>query len=92
MSDNSINCWIYKSSRKEEMYLYLPAENAFDRLPEELLSSFGKPLFVLSIELNPARKLARVDTASVITALEEEGYFLQMPPELKPELYFGNES
>ncbi len=72
------------------MYLYLSAEDAFDRLPDELLSSFGTPVFVLSMELTAKRKLARVDTGKVISALRQEGYFLQMPPDLKPNLYYGD--
>ena len=59
MRDDNTNCWIYKSIRKEEMYLYLSAEDAFDKLPDELLSSFGTPVFVLSMELTATRKLAR---------------------------------
>ncbi len=72
------------------MYLYLSAEDAFDVLSDELLSSFGTPEFVLSLELNTTRKLARVETSKVITALQQDGYFLQLPPDLKPHLYFGD--
>jgi uncharacterized protein YcgL (UPF0745 family) len=90
MRDDNANCWIYKSPRKEEMYLYLSAEDAFDVLSDELLSSFGTPVFVLSMELTANRKLARVDTGKVIAALQQEGYFLQIPPDLKPHLYFGD--
>ncbi|HBH36392.1 MAG TPA: hypothetical protein DDW45_08620, partial [Gammaproteobacteria bacterium] len=62
----------------------------FDKLPEELLGSFGTPVFVLSMELTATRKLARVNTGKVLSALRQEGYFLQMPPDLKPDLYFGD--
>ncbi len=89
MPDDNTNCWIYKSIRKEEMYLYLSAEDAFDVLSDELLSGFGTPVFVLSMELTANRKLARVETGKVITALKKDGYFLQLPPDLKPHLYFG---
>ena len=70
------------------MYLYLSAEDAFDVLSDELLSSFGTPVFVLSMELTAKRKLARVDAGKVISALQQDGYFLQLPPDLKPNLYF----
>jgi len=90
MPEDNTKCWVYKSVRKEEMYLYLSAEDAFDVLPEELLSSFGTPVFVLSLELTATRRLARVETSKVITALQQDGYFLQMPPDLKPHLYFGD--
>ena len=72
------------------MYLYLSVEDAFDVLPDELLSGFGTPVFVLSMELATKRKLARVDTGKVIAALHQDGYFLQLPPDLKPHLYFGD--
>ncbi len=90
MPDDNTNCWIYKSNRKEEMYLFLSAEDAFDVLSDELLSSFGTPVFVLSMELTANRKLARVDTGKVTAALQQDGYFLQLPPDLRPHLYFGD--
>jgi hypothetical protein len=90
MPEDNTNCWVYKSVRKEEMYLYLSAEDAFDVLSDELLSSFGIPVFVLSMELTANRQLARVDTGKVISALQQDGYFLQLPPDLKPNLYFGD--
>lgn len=90
MSDTT-HCWIYRSPRKDEMYLYLAEEEAFDNLPEALVTRFGTPQLVMELDLSPARKLARVEVTSVIDALNENGYFLQMPPELKPELYHGNE-
>ena len=90
MPDDNTNCWVYKSPRKEGMYLYLSAEDAFDVLSDELLSSFGTPVFVLSMNLTAKRKLARVETGKVIAALLQDGYFLQLPPDLKPDLYFGD--
>lgn len=72
------------------MYLYLSAEDAFEVLSDELLSSFGTPVFVLSMELTATSKLARVETCKVIAALQQDGFFLQLPPDLKPNLYFGD--
>jgi len=90
MTDPTTPCWIYRSTRKDEMYLYLAAEETFDEVPDLLLQRFGRPQFVMQLELTPARRLARVETSAVITALREQGYFLQMPPELRPDLYHGN--
>lgn len=72
------------------MYLYLSAEDAIDVISEELLHSFGTPVFVLSMELTAQRKLARADACTVLAALQQDGYFLQLPPDLKPSLYFGD--
>ena len=84
-----MHCWIYKSSRKEEMYLYLAKENGFDDLPDPLKKGFGTPSLVMALDLQADRKLARVETAQVMSALEEQGFFLQMPPELEPEMHYG---
>ena len=83
-------CWIYKSSRKDEMYLYLAREDAFEDLPEELMAQLGRPLTVMQLDLDPRRKLSRADVKEVINSLLTEGYYLQMPPKLVPEMYHGN--
>ena len=78
-------CKIYRSGRKAETYLYLRHDLDFSDLPGELQASFGEPAFVMQLALTPARKLSRVDTARVIQALEDPGFFLQLPPELPVE-------
>ena len=84
-------CWIYKSPRKDEMYLYLSKENDFEEVPDTLLERFGKPISVMSLNLTSERKLARVDVNVVIANLKEHGFHLQMPPNLVPDMYHGNE-
>jgi uncharacterized protein YcgL (UPF0745 family) len=90
MTTPTTACWIYRSSRKDEMYLYLAAEDTFDQVPDVLLQRFGRPQLVMQLDLTPGRRLARAETAAVIAALREQGFFLQMPPQLRPELYHGN--
>jgi len=83
-------CWVYRGTRKDEMYLYLAKEDAFDELPPGLLERFGTPTLVMELALHPARKLAREDVTKVIENLRQQGYHLQLPPTIKPELYIGN--
>jgi len=45
----------------------------------------------MSLELHANRKLAREDINKVIANLESQGYHLQMPPSLIPDLYYGND-
>lgn len=72
---------IFKSSRKDEMYLYVDKREQLERVPEPLLEMFGKPLHVMDIPLTPERRLARVeDTARLLEEVDSKGYFLQMPP------------
>ncbi|QGZ31785.1 YcgL domain-containing protein [Stutzerimonas stutzeri] len=73
-------CSIYKSPRKNEMYLYVDRSEALARVPEALLAAFGTPQHAFDMVLTPARKLAREDIATVLDNLEKQGYHLQMPP------------
>lgn len=73
-------CKIYRSSKKEGMYLYVDRVDDLDRIPETLLNSFGKPELAMTIALSPERKLARADVEKVLAAIAEQGFYLQMPP------------
>ena len=77
---DKILCKIYRSSRRAEMYLYLNHEDDLGIVPETLLARFGQPELVMSMALSSDQKLARVDSAAVIKALTEQGFYLQMPP------------
>lgn len=44
MTVSELPCWIYRSPRKDEMYLYITREDDFSRVPEALLQRFGKPV------------------------------------------------
>jgi uncharacterized protein YcgL (UPF0745 family) len=78
-------CNIYRSDRQAETYLYLHDGMEFEELPEPLQASFGPPVLVMCLELSPDRKLSRVETSSVLKHLEEQGYYLQLPPKLTVE-------
>lgn len=84
-----VHCWVYGSSRKQEMYLYLSQQDGFDQLPTELRQRFGEPRLVLELDLDRRRQLAREDVARVISNLQQRGYHLQMPPRLDAALYHG---
>lgn len=79
-----MNCIVYRCSRKEEMYLYLPyqedEEQLLNDLSPDLIKLTGELIKVIELELTPERKLARVDVNDVIASLEEKSYYLQMPP------------
>ncbi|KGK81350.1 hypothetical protein BSR09_17485 [Stutzerimonas degradans] len=73
-------CSIYKSLRKNGMYLYVDKRDALSRVPEGLLAAFGTPQLAFELVLTPQRQLAREDIAKVLANLETQGYHLQMPP------------
>ena len=73
-------CYVYRSERRPETYLFLPAENDFSSVPDGLMELFGKASFALEFELTVERKLAQADPAQVMAGLREQGFYLQMPP------------
>lgn len=75
-----MHCSVFKSPRREQLYLYLKQGNSFDEIPESLAKVFGEPQFVIDLELSPKRPLAREDVVEVMKNLEEQGFHLQMPP------------
>ena len=75
-----MKCFVYKSNRKADSYIYLNQKDDFEKIPEQLLQLFGKPEFALEFELAEDRKLALADAKQVIQSLSEQGYYLQMPP------------
>lgn len=73
-------CEIFKSSRQDEMYLYVDKRNGMQDLPEALLEHFGKPEPVLTMILTADKRLSRAKAADVMAAIDEKGFYLQMPP------------
>lgn len=74
------NCVIYRGSKKYDSYLYVEEKDNFDRVPDGLLKLFGRPEYVMVLELSAARKLAQADVEVVMQQLSDNGYYLQMPP------------
>lgn len=82
----TILCTIYRSPKKEGMYLYVEKKEGLARVPESLLKVFGVPQLAMTLLLKPERKLARVDREAVVIGIAEQGFYLQMPPKAE-ELY-----
>jgi len=79
-----MQCFIYKSLKKEHLYLYIDKKDDFSKVPELLFKSFGGLAFVMELELTPERKLAREDVEKVRASLKEKGFFVQLPPTEMP--------
>jgi len=79
-----MQCFIYKSLKKDELYLYLPNKDDFSAIPDPLLNSFGRLEFVMELEVTAERKLAREDASKVLVGLQDKGFFVQMPPVIIP--------
>ena len=76
-----MQCFIYKSLKKDFLYLYVPKKDDFSKVPDALISHFGEMEFLIDLELSPERKLAMEDAGKVIKSLKEQGFFVQLPPQ-----------
>jgi uncharacterized protein len=71
---------IYRSNKEEGMYLYVKKEDGLTRVPNDLLQLFGKPEPAMVLVLTPEKKLAHANVQAVMALLEENGFYLQLPP------------
>lgn len=73
-------CAVYKSSKQQQAYLYVPGRDDFSRVPDMLMETFGKPKFLMIMPLKKERKMAQMDIETLRKELSLKGYYLQIPP------------
>lgn len=71
---------VLRSSRRDDMYLYVDRREGTKRVPVALLELFGAPAHAMDLLLTSERKLARASAADVLAAIRDQGFYLQMPP------------
>lgn len=76
---------VFRSSKKEDTYIYVRRGQAWEELPEPLRTVFGEPVHALDLILTPDRKLARTTGKAVLEAIDSQDFYLQMPEE--PDSY-----
>ena len=74
-----MKAYIYRCSRKPDMYIYLAEEDDFSNVPKEIFNSLGIISFAMELEINSDRKLARENPEKVMENLKENGFHLQLP-------------
>ncbi|WAJ71248.1 YcgL domain-containing protein [Catenovulum adriaticum] len=72
--------YVYKSRLLEDTYLYITKRGDFENVPDALLEKFGKPEFVLVLNLAKRNSLAIANIDKVKAELSEKGFYLQLPP------------
>lgn len=75
-----MQAWVYKGSRKTNTYLYIAVEDDFTRVPRAVLDLMGPLSLVMELDLAARDKLAQVDIAEVRSKLQQQGFFIQLPP------------
>jgi uncharacterized protein YcgL (UPF0745 family) len=71
---------VYKSVKVADMYLFVDQGEDLKRVPQSLLTRFGKPVEAMRLELTPERRLSRSEAPAVLDAIASRGFYLQMPP------------
>jgi uncharacterized protein YcgL (UPF0745 family) len=73
-------CAIYKSPKKAQTFLFVNKRDDFSSVPEALMKTFGTPNLVTLINLATKDKLGMADLDKVKKNLDEQGFYLQLPP------------
>lgn len=81
-----MQCYIYRSSVKEGLYVYLADKDGLENLPGPLKKQLGEPQLSMSIELTEDRKLNQEDAGTVLKNLADQGYHVQMPKDIEHQL------
>lgn len=72
--------YIYRCKHRKDTFLYLPEKDNFEEVPDSLLEMLGEILFSFDFELDDSKKLIRAAAPEVIRNIQQNGYFLQLPP------------
>ena len=71
---------IYKTARRAETFLFVPAGVSPDTWPDGLSETFSPAERVMALTLTERQPLAAQSATEVLAAINERGYFLQLPP------------
>ncbi|TXH69878.1 MAG: YcgL domain-containing protein [Thiothrix sp.] len=75
-----MQCYVYRSRRKQQTYLFLPKRDDFTQVPASLLKLFGEAEFSFEFELSSGRKMVLAEASEVQRNIQENGFYLQLPP------------
>lgn len=79
-------CSVYRCAKKAGMYIYIDKANGLNVLPEELKKCAGKMTLAMTLVITPNKKLAKAKAENVLAAIDNQGFYVQMPPSLSDEM------
>ena len=74
-----MKCFIYSSSNKPDLYIYLAEEDNFENVPKAMYDSLGNIAFSMELDLSEKTRLARDDINVVKANLKEHSFHIQLP-------------
>lgn len=78
--------YIYRSEKREGLYVYVADKDILSRLPEAVQQQLGNAEFSLQMDLTAERKLSQEDAATVLDNISKNGFHLQMPRDIESQL------
>ena len=76
---------VYKTNRRPETFLFVPAGLDFNQWPDGLEDVFHPAEHVMTLTLTPERPLAAQPAGLVMNEIAKRGYFMQLPPMTRPD-------
>ena len=77
---------VYRSERRPGTYIYVDAADDFARVPADLAKHFGQPVYAMELELTADFNLVQASAAQVLSEIHDNGFYLQLPPAVDPEM------
>ena len=74
-----MQCYVYRSRRKQQTYLFLPKRDDFSQVPASLLQLFGDAEFSFELALSAEKKIVLAGASGVQRQIQENGFYLQLP-------------
>ena len=72
-------CFVYKSLRKSDTYLYVNKRDDFTAVPDTLKQMLGDLEYIMEVDLDQRKRLAQTDSRQVRQQLQQQGFYLQLP-------------
>lgn len=66
-------CVIYRSSKRDQTYLYVEKKDDFSRVPEALMKGFGQPQLAMMLPLDGRKKLVNAELEKSKTGVKRAG-------------------
>ena len=79
-------CQVFKSLKKEGVFLYVDKKAGMSAVPDVLLDLFGAHKAVVALLVKPEMQIAGVRANKVLQEIETKGFYLQMPPPIDDEM------
>lgn len=74
-----MECNIYKGSRQQDHYLFMPVEKPVTDIPGDILKMFGDIELVMQLDISQSTRLAQSSPSEVIGIINEKGFYIQIP-------------